>query len=755
MRKRGKFEFARSAEGVQTRVKPEPKSIWLLLFLWGSLTWLEVLLRVFTIPEGGWSGLVLAALFAIEPSILVYALCRSFWRWLNSAIAVVYLLALTIFFGAQLVYYEVFLDFFTCYSMANGAQVADMGSIIGPAILSRLWQILLMLLPLAVLVLGMIRGWFRMKPAKRGVLALLPLLALVVLQIWQLKAGFKWETLYIVAGVCCFVILAAALVLLRRETVDRVFGSWRMGVILCLVLIVAQFSSISILPAFGTEYGTAYDSYHVSKCEMKNAVPAMGMYTAFRVDVRQLLFGGGAADSVGSLVIPEATTQPTVTEPEDTTVPEPSQTEETVPPTTEAPEPEYNVLEIDWDTLIAGESNGVLKETHQYFASLTPSLKNEKTGMFEGCNLIMLTCEAFYYAAIDPELTPTLYKLQTEGFNFTNFYTSGWYASTTDGEYVALTGTIPVSGYWSLKATSDNYMPLVMGNQLKSLEYDCYAYHNHTYSYYRRDLSHPNLGYIYKGLGNGLDVRKTWPESDLEMMELTCDEYMGSEPFHVYYMTVSGHAGYSWSGNYMSWKNKDLVEDLPYSDTVKAYLATQIELDRALEYLLNKLEEYGIAENTVIVMTADHYPYGMVDGNDYSAINELVGHQVDTTFELYRNACIIYKKGMTPETIDAPCSSMDLLPTLSNLFGLEFDSRLYMGRDVFSDAEPLVFFNHRGWITDKAQYNASTGKVTSLTGEEISDEYVQRVKNEVNNKFIVSQRILEYDYWAVLFDPEE
>ena len=98
---------------------------------------------------------------------------------------------------------------------------------------------------------------------------------------------------------------------------------------------------------------------------------------------------------------------------------------------------------------------------------------------------------------------------------------------------------------------------------------------------------------------------------------------------------------------------------------------------------------------------------------------------------------------------------MDLLPTLSNLFGLEFDSRLYMGRDVFSDAEPLGFFNHRGWITDKAQYNASTGKVTSLTGEEISDEYVQRVKNEVNNKFIVSQRILEYDYWAVLFDPEE
>ena len=106
--------------------------------------------------------------------------------------------------------------------------------------------------------------------------------------------------------------------------------------------------------------------------------------------------------------------------------------------------------------------------------------------------------------------------------------------------------------------------------------------------------SHPNLGYDYKGLGNGLEVKETWPESDLEMMQVTLPEYINHEPFHVYYMTVSGHLLYTFSGNYIANKNKELVEHLPYSDEAKAYLATQIELDRALAYLLEQLEEAGV-----------------------------------------------------------------------------------------------------------------------------------------------------------------
>lgn len=284
--------------------------------------------------------------------------------------------------------------------------------------------------------------------------------------------------------------------------------------------------------------------------------------------------------------------------------------------------------------------------------------------------------------------------------------------------------------------------------------YSAYGYHNHDYDYYDRDLSHPNMGYIWKGMGNGMEegVTKQWPESDVEMIDFTTSDYISQQPFHAYYMTVSGHKEYNFKGgNKMSSKNQALVENLPYSDEVKAYLATQIELDRAMELLLQRLEEAGVVENTVIVISADHYPYGLTA----EQISEREGHTIDTEFEMYRNALIIYKPGMTPETVDEICCSMDILPTLSNLFGLEYDSRLYVGHDIFSDAEPLVIFQNRSWMTDKATYNAKNGEVTSLTGEEIPEDYVTNIKRAVSNKFTISANILDKDYWRILFGTSE
>ena len=306
----------------------------------------------------------------------------------------------------------------------------------------------------------------------------------------------------------------------------------------------------------------------------------------------------------------------------------------------------------------------MIRQLHEYFSAQTPTAKNEKTGMFRDCNLILITAEGFSYLAVDPELTPTLYKLTTEGFRFTNFYTPIWGVSTSDGEYVALTGTIPKNGVWSFSRTSTKAMPLTMVQQLKKLGYTAYAYHDHTYGYYDRELSHPNLGYIYKARGRGLDVAGTWPESDIEMIDLSTADYMGKEPFHAYYMTVSGHLEYNFGGNAMAAKNRALVEGLPYSEAARAYLACNIELDRALELLLQRLEEAGAADNTVIALSADHYPYGLTVEQQ----SELAGHALDERFELYKNACIIYKKGMTPETVERPCSQICSVWTLIRVF---------------------------------------------------------------------------------------
>lgn len=87
-------------------------------------------------------------------------------------------------------------------------------------------------------------------------------------------------------------------------------------------------------------------------------------------------------------------------------------------------------------------------------------------------------------------------------------------------------------------------------------------------------------------------------------------------PFHTYYMSVSGHCNYGWSVNDMSRTNKDVMNGKKGPETVLAYKASQQELEYALEYLLGQLDEAGIAEDAMIALTADHYPYAMSENSD-------------------------------------------------------------------------------------------------------------------------------------------
>ncbi len=377
-----------------------------------------------------------------------------------------------------------------------------------------------------------------------------------------------------------------------------------------------------------------------------------------------------------------------------------------------------------------------------------PTNKNAYTGMFKDYNLIMMTCEAFSPWAVDKDLTPTLYKLVHEGFDFTNFYTPIWITSTSDGEYVACTGLLPdLKKNNSFRRSSDNAMPLCFGHVFSKLGYSTRAYHNNTYTYYGRNKSHPNMGYDYKAVGNGLVIPKHWPASDLDMMQATVPEYINDEKFHAYYMTVSGHMMYTFVDNSMSAKNKELVKDLPYSEEAKAYIACNIELDRAMEYLLSELEKAGKLENTVIVMSADHYPYGLTQ----EQIEELEGGRVEQNFELYRNHLILWSGSMKePIKVDKYCSSVDIIPTLCNLFGVAYDSRLYSGSDIFSDAASLVIFKDGSFITDYCKYNAGSGKVTMLADAELPDNYIPTVKNIVNTRLNIARGILNHNYYSYI-----
>lgn len=626
---------------------------------------------------------------SIAFGLVVGAITSVFRRRVNCIIGMTVISMVAVWFCVQLVFQHIFRTFLFLYSVGeNGTDVLEFWKEAVSAILNKLPGIIILLLPI-------------------------PFAAVTIKKLKLLKK----QSLY--AG-----------------------GISAAGAILVSLI----FYVTLLIP--GKEPYTPYDLYH------KDFVPdlgieKLGMLTATRFDLQGVVFGIEdfklEEDVFLSVDQPIVTISPTGMVDSVTQAPSSSNTVTISPTPTLIPiDTSPNVLDIDFAALAEREDKEAISTLYQYFSNATPTKKNEFTSMFEGYNLIFLTAEGFSPWAVDEKVTPTLYKLTHSGFVFHNFYTPIWWTSTSDGEYVACTGLIP-SGSNSFTKSAKGDMPLCLGWQFNELGYTTKAYHNHSYTYYNRHLTHPNMGYDYKGTnGGGLEVKKTWPESDLEMMQVTLPEYIGEQPFHAYYMTVSGHMEYTFVGNSMASKNKDYVKDLPYSSNCKAYIACNKELDLALEYLIQELDKAGVLDKTVIAFSADHYPYGLTQGE----INELAGHEVEQNFELYKNYFVLWNSAMEePIVIDKYCSSLDIMPTLYNLFGLEYDSRLFMGQDILSDAPALVMMSNQSFITDYVKYNSKTREMELLQEVELPENYIKGYISIVKNKFNVSGSMIKNNFY--------
>ena len=502
----------------------------------------------------------------------------------------------------------------------------------------------------------------------------------------------------------------------------------------CAVLAVMLQMAVTLVVV--SHDGDAMDLYHIynQSDAPELTVTNFGVLTNTRLELKRLVFGvqerEGPPENWQDLLRPD--------EPEAEDYPQPGE--------------QAQVMGIDFEALVQGEEDETLRAMHDHFARVDPTDKNQWTGYFKGKNLVWIVAEAFSSLAVDPELTPTLYRLSREGFVFQNFYTPLWGLSTSDGEYVTTTGLIPKAGAWSYLESAQNYMPFGFGNQFAKRGYRTLAYHNNTYTYYGRDQSYPNMGYEYYGLGNGLEVTRSWPESDEEMIQLSVPQYINEERFMVYYLTVSGHLNYNVEQNDMSARHWDKVVHLPYSEEAKGYLASQIELDRAVESLLRQLDEAGKLDDTVIVLSGDHYPYGLRD----EQISELLGHEVDTDFEKFKSTLILWNAQMKePVQVDKYCSSLDIMPTLANLFGLEYDSRLLAGRDILSETPGLVIFYNYSFLSERGAYVSTLESFTPWGEPQADDEqYLENTLEDIRDRFLYSALILDEDYYRELFQPE-
>lgn len=652
---------------------------------------------VFHIREFHNASALFPILFAIPLGIFAGAVCNLFSEKVARILRYVFCIAPAILFSVQLVYFHSFQSFM---SVSQAGMGDDVFTNFFKTVLLAIWQCLIPIL-----------------------LMFVPTVLLIFLhKKWHLKRKFELKrTIYNVA-----------------------------------VFLVVQLVVILMLPLGGKTDHSAYANFH-NNWVLDLSMEKLGLFTTTGIDVKYFFFGGlleevtPEDDDVPEVYVPNIpdtdTTEPDNTEPDNT---EPDGPEQIVPI-------EYgdNVITgLDFAALAEAESNKTAKKIYNYLASVEPTKKNEYTGMFEGYNLILITAESFSVQGIHPELTPTLYKLANSGFDFTNYWAT-YPSNTTNGEYTNLTGLMPDiskpkqngSFVYSIK----NTMNMNIANWFNAQGVTSRAYHDHTGSYYSRKKTHPNLGYVFKGR-NEIGGLTGWPESDLVMMEKTVDEYINDDWFHTYYMTVSGHHSYQFGGyNTMADKNKKLVQDLDMGTAAKAYIACHIELDKALEYLITRLEEAGKLDKTVIVLTTDHFPYGLTD----SQWKNMIGHSIQWGgMERYESDLIIWNSAMETITVDKPCSNPDVLPTLLNLFGFEYDSRLYSGCDILSDSPGLAMTANQSFVTDKIIYNSRNEKVYKLDESiELPENYLETYIQIVKNRFSIAASMLTNDFFSRL--PQE
>jgi len=407
-----------------------------------------------------------------------------------------------------------------------------------------------------------------------------------------------------------------------------------------------------------------------------------------------------------------------------------------------------------WDSLSKVEEDPSMITLNSYFKNRTIYPTNDYTGKFKDKNLIVIMMESIGEAVFHEdykEYFPTLYKLYNEGITGKNNYSPRNNCATGESEMTSQISLYSIETTCTVNTYKNNEYKEALLYMLKKNNYFTSTYHNYTELYYSRSVFEYKLGasryYGVNDLGVSYDLAyKEWP-SDLELMEKAIPKFIDQERFASYMITVSAHTPYIFSSK-MGNKHLSLFKDTNFPTNTKRYLSKVKELDLAIEYLIKSLDEKGKLDDTVIVLFGDHYPYGLND-KDYG---NLAQYDIKTNAEVDRTPFIIYNSATSKEEITKYTTPMDYTPTLLNLFGIEYDPRLYLGHDIFSEYTDYAVFPDNSWQSSAGYYSTSKGEfIPKEGGESISDEDIIKINKEINDMRSMSGLAIKKNYFNYLF----
>lgn len=367
------------------------------------------------------------------------------------------------------------------------------------------------------------------------------------------------------------------------------------------------------------------------------------------------------------------------------------------------------------------------------------------TGAFAGKNLIFIMMESMDDWLVTPEYMPNLYRLEQEGVYFRNYYAPIFLAAATfNSEFTANTGMIAPEYQVRNSYYTEHALPYSLPNRFRGAGYCARSFHAANPNIYNRGQIHLNFGYeSYNDYGDlGMDDYML----DSQLLR-GYDRIVSDEPFFSFIITYSGHGPYTEEQDTISAPHlaraRAVIDysTVPYTTEAQKEeytraVAQAMETDAFIGGLRKQLEADGHAEDTVLVLFTDHYCKYFSDTELIEAIKGTSDHNL-----LSNVPFVIWTEGITPQVYDKYVSTMDIAPTIVDLFSLDADLRYYIGNDMFGPDGGVVYFRNYAWYDGK----------TYDTGNDAStNPAVLAMREQVREQIDVSQDTFRYDYFACL-----
>ncbi len=375
--------------------------------------------------------------------------------------------------------------------------------------------------------------------------------------------------------------------------------------------------------------------------------------------------------------------------------------------------------------------------------------ENFYTGLFEGKNLIFLQLEGIDSWLLTEDTMPNLYGLMKESINFTehySMYTGG--GSTFNSEFAVNTGFItPVSYIENVYSFHSNTFTYSMARMFKNNGYTVNAFHMNSGEYYSRGINYNSWGYNnYFGL---VDVTKYTDDAyklDRELIQNSTfyNEMFGQDgKFVNYIITYSPHTPFSDEKEVgkmlVDMLYEDSEEEKPDSFTEEDIARLMAgETDYFVGLLIQALKDNGLYEDTVIVAYADHYLYTL---NDKTILDK---YKITENNLINHTPFFIWSSDVDAEKITEVTMQTNILPTVLNLFGIDYNPDNYIGLDALAeDYEGYVFFSDYSWYDGNIY--VENGEITY--GGTADTEYIELMSEKIGGIVRKNDLTLRYNYF--------